>query len=373
MGENETHVLLVQPNYYTKYPPLGLLKLASYHKSLGDTVEYVRGETTAVRKPDAVYITSLFSYAWKPVHSAVRYYKELFPNARVVLGGVYASLLPKHARSSGADEVHTGLFRPAEDMLPDYSLTPKWDASIIFASRGCIRKCSFCAVPLLEGSINSIKYSIKHMIYPGHKRIILWDNNLLGCPNWKNIFDELFELNLPVDFNQGLDARLITNEVAEKLVRLKYNVIRLAHDHRNMTTQVEKAIQRLEEAGVKRRSITVYTLFNYNDDPEDFFNRVRDILEWGAVSYPMRYEPLCSLQKNAYVAPKWTLREIEMVQKSRRVIGFGGAFPPYEGLVKKFGKAKSFREAFTLRKHKSAFKAPSRQITPKPVEIVVQG
>lgn len=369
------HILLVQPDYYTRYPPLGLLKLASYHKTLGDTVEYVRGEKSDLKKPDLIYITSLFSYAWRPVHDAVRYYKHLFPHVRVVLGGIYASLLPEHAKSSGADEVHVGLFEPAEDMLPDYSLVPKWDASIVFASRGCIRKCSFCAVPLLEGKVNSIKYSIRHMIYPSHKRVILWDNNILGCPNWQTIFDELLEINRKVDFNQGLDARLLTSKVAERLVKLKCEVIRLAHDHCDMSGQVEKAIQRLKEVGVKSRNITVYTLFNYNDDPEDFFGRVRDILNWGAVSYPMRYEPLCSLQKNAYIAPKWSLKEIEMVQESRRVIGYGGAFPPYEGLIKKFDKAKSFHEAFTLWKRKSdiALRFPLREMTRKPMEIVVRG
>jgi hypothetical protein len=369
------HILLVQPNYYTRYPPLGLLKLASYHKSLGDTVEYVRGEKSDAQKPDLIFITSLFSYAWRPVHDAVHYYRSLFPNVKIILGGIYASLLPEHAKSSGADEVHVGLFEPAEDMLPDYSLVPKWDASIIFSSRGCIRKCSFCAVPLLEGNINSVKYSIKHLIYPSHKRIILWDNNILGCPNWKTIFDELLEINRKVDFNQGLDARLLTNKVAEKLAKLRYDVIRLAHDNCNMSGQVEKAIQRLKEVGVKGRDISVYTLFNYNDDPEDFFRRVRDILDWGAVSYPMRYEPLCSLQKNAYVAPKWTSEEIEMVQESRRVIGYGGAFPPYEGLVKKFDRTRSFYEAFTLRKEKdeTVLKLSLHEMTHKPMEIVVQG
>jgi len=197
----------------------------------------------------------------------------------------------------------------------------------------------------------------------------------LGCPNWGTIFDELLEINRKVDFNQGLDARLITNKVAEKLTKLKYDVIRLAHDHYNMSSKVEKAIQRLKEVGVKSRNITVYTLFNYNDDPEDFFNRVRDILNWGAVSYPMRYEPLCSLQKNAYVAPKWSSEEIEMVQKSRRVIGYGGAFPPYAGLLKKFEKAKSFHEAFALWEPKSnvASRFPLKESVPKPIEMVVQG
>src|SRR5216684_3415482 len=75
------HVLLVEPDYYSRYPPLGLLKLAALHRFRGDTVELVRGEKHPLRRPDEVYVTSLFTFAWRPVHRAVRYYKRLFPEA----------------------------------------------------------------------------------------------------------------------------------------------------------------------------------------------------------------------------------------------------------------------------------------------------
>jgi hypothetical protein len=80
--------------------------------------------------------------------------------------------------------------------------------------------------------------------------------------------------------------------------------------------------------------------------------KVREILNWGAVCYPMRYEPisgLYALKKNSYVSPNWTREEIEMVQRARRVMGAGGSLPPRPKLVKKFNKAKNFYEAFELR------------------------
>src|SRR5205807_2898542 len=85
------HTLLVEPDYYTRYPPLGLLKLAALHRYQGGSVELIRGEKPPSRRPDRVYVTSLFTYAWKPVHRAVHYYRKLFPGVPISLGGIYAS------------------------------------------------------------------------------------------------------------------------------------------------------------------------------------------------------------------------------------------------------------------------------------------
>ena len=161
--------------------------------------------------------------------------------------------------------------------------------------------------------------------------------------------NELKELGLEVDFNQGLDARLITPEIAGKIATLKTEVIRLAYDYHEMGACVERAITYLSEAGIRRRKIVCYVLHNYADSPDDFLDRIRNLMKWGVVSYPMRFEPLNSLKKNCYVAPKWTQEELEMVADARRVLGTHGAFPPYEGLRIKIEKAHDFLEAFSLR------------------------
>jgi hypothetical protein len=78
------HVLLIEPDYYTQYPPLGLLKISAYHKRRGDTVQYLRG-TSRIRQlpdaPDRVYVTSLFTWSWKQVSQAVKMAKLYFPSA----------------------------------------------------------------------------------------------------------------------------------------------------------------------------------------------------------------------------------------------------------------------------------------------------
>lgn len=343
------HILLVEPPYYTRYPPLGLLKLAAYHKLQGDTVELIRGCQLVVRTPDQIYVTSLFTYSWEPVHKAVAYYKSMFPRARLSLGGIYATLMPDHAKSSGADEVYQRLFEDAEDLLPDYSLVPQWQSvSLIFSHRGCVRNCPYCAVPVLEPNRSRIK-PIRHLIYPGHRKILIWDNNTLSMPNWRDLVAELKEIGLPVDFNQGLDARMIDEEVAQELKGLRIDPLHMAYDIPSERRALDRAIPALERAGFNRRRMVVYVLYNFRDSPEQLLGKVRDLLEWGVVAYPMRFEPLDSLKKNHHIGVKWTPEQLEMVAKARRVLGYGGAFPPYEGLRRKFLTARSFEEAFSLR------------------------
>ena len=257
--------------------------------------------------------------------------------------------MPEHARLAGADDVRPGLVSEAERFMPDYSLVPDWGSSIMFGTRGCIRKCAFCAVPRLEGKSDKPAEGIAGLVHKDHRKIVLWDNNILGVSNWRDIVAELEDFDLEVDFNQGLDARLITEEIAEELGRLRIRPIRMAYDIPSERKAVKRAIGALEAAGFKRRRMVVYTLYNFTDTPGEFLNRVVDLLSWGVVSYPMRYEPLNSLVKNRYVSPHWSTTQLEMVARARRVMGAGGAFPPYDALRDKLSQAQDFEEAFTMR------------------------
>lgn len=346
------HVLLVEPDYYTRYPPLGLLKFSSYINANGGSSALHRGKKYPEQEPDEIYVTSLFTWAWKPVWDAIHYYKTQFPHVPVRLGGIYASLLPQHARLSGADSVQIGLNHDVEHFAPNYELdelVKEWDTSLIFASRGCIRKCGFCSVPKLEGRPSNLLYEIDDFILPRHKRVAFFDNNILAVDNWKTVFEAANRLDKIVDFNQGLDARLVTEEKAKVISSMRFELVRMAYDFVGIREYVRQAIEKLAAAGVDRRKLIFYTLYNYVETPDQFFMKVRDLLNWGVVSYPMRFEPLLTLEKGKYVAPQWTKDELQMVAAARRVIGYGGAFPPYEGLVDKFNKAKNFKEAFTLR------------------------
>lgn len=367
-------ILLVEPAYYTQYPPLGLLKLSTFYKSQGHEIRFVRGLSLVTRfVPDEIKVTSLFTWAWRPVWEAVAFYRALFPKATISLGGIYATLARQHALSSGADEIVVGLTKEAEDLMPDYELVPEWHrergASIMFSHRGCIRKCDFCAVPKLEGKPFQIRPNsdVAHLIHPEHKRVILWDNNVLGESHWRDLFAELQELNVEVDFNQGLDARLVTEEVANKLTGLNVPTIRFAYDFPGMRKGMQRAIMNLRAAGLSNRRIghiCCYVLYNYRDTPEDLFERVRDLLAWGIAAYPMRYQPLSgehAFEKDSYVSPNWTIEQLNMVAMARRVIGYGGALPPYKGLQEKFRTARNFEEAFELRSKKGLLSQPKKR------------
>jgi len=165
---------------------------------------------------------------------------------------------------------------------------------------------------------------------------------------------ESFANYLEVDFNQGLDGRLINSKVVSRLRRLKLPLVRLAYDTRDtraVRVHLKRAIELLKEAGFRGRRIFVYCLYNNpfeKDTPETFLDRIRDLMDWGVVSCPMRYEPLEPREKGTYVSPHGTAEQLEMVAKARRVLGYGGAFLPYEALKRKFFDSSSFEEAFRL-------------------------
>lgn len=343
------NILLVEPSYYTRYPPLGLLKLARYHRDRGDNVKLVRGiADLGDYSPDEIKVTSLFTYSWQPVHEAVRHYKSAFSSAQLSLGGIYATLMPDHAKLSGADVVHSGPLPAADGLLPAYDLVPGWTSGLGFASRGCIRKCPFCAVPRMEPNIIESR-SLAHILADGQHKVVFWDNNILGTDHWPEVIQEVKKRRLLVDFNQAMDARLIDEEAVAQLEGVRIRPIRMAYDTKAQGPALARASSLLENVGFRRDRMIVYVLYNFTETPEEFFFRIRELLLLKLVPYPMRYEPLDSLRKNRYVSPHWTATKLEQVAIARRVLGFGGALPPYTGLREKFRVAKNFSEAFNVR------------------------
>ncbi len=357
------NILLVEPDYYTRYPPLGLLKIASLEIKKGNSVKLIRGiDYDEGFFPDKIYITSLFTYSWKPVHSAIENFHKLFPKAEIKVGGIYATLMPNHITERFPFVyVHKGLIPEAENMLPSYYLLrsvekwKNWKKSIVFTTRGCIRKCPFCVVPKIEGGMKEPKFSILPYIYEDHNEVVIWDNDFLASPYAKTILEELRDNGLRVDFNQGLDARLMTYDFANLLSDIKSTTIHMAYDWPWEGPYIEKAINMLGDAGYKRKNLIFYVLYNFfdkdhnkGDTPEDFLHRLQNLMNWGVSAYPMRYIPLDSLTRRGYISPYWSQNKLEMIADARRVLGHGGTFVNYRALADKFISASSFEMAMEL-------------------------
>ncbi len=170
-------------------------------------------------------------------------------------------------------------------------------------STGCIRKCPFCAVPEMEGRLAELEYwAIKPIVI---------DNNLLACSekHFDKVIDSLKSLEW-CDFNQGLDARLLTQHHADRFAELKNPMIRLAFDDSRYEKSFMKAVTLLRDAGIAKKNIQVYVLIGFNDTPEDALCRLSKIRGMGLLPNPMRYQPVHAKKRNEYVGEAWAHREL---------------------------------------------------------------
>jgi radical SAM superfamily enzyme YgiQ (UPF0313 family) len=210
------HILLVEPSYKNKYPPLGLMKISTYHKQRGDTVVFYKGCSQELKSKiwDRIYISTLFTFYWKKTVDTINFYKKsvLFPQD-IYVGGVVASLMKDELEVATGVTVVEGLLNERgklgyiddegiDQLVPDYPMIdmdinkyltyqyPTNDSYLGYATRGCIRECPFCAVHIIEP--NFCKYtSIEKQVidiksnYGEKKHLLLLDNNVLASDDHK--------------------------------------------------------------------------------------------------------------------------------------------------------------------------------------------
>lgn len=373
------NILLIEPGYKNKYPPLGLMKLAQYHGPHGkrDKVTFIKGEDASVFGTawDRIYITTLFSFEFSRIAQSIDFALSVANgNAdKIFVGGIAASLMPdkfvSHAPWQGIrfiqglltgspskalklDEFSEELYAddhqgPAiEDLIPDYSILdqveykyPVRDAYFAYASRGCIRKCTFCGVPKLEGdqrdseSITAVVRNIEARYGP-KKDLILMDNNVVASPRFHEIIAEIRDLGFVpdaklsigrvpvqrrVDFNQGVDARILCKDPGylRDLASICLKPLRIAFDHLGLKGPYEQAIRYAHEFGLL--SMSNYMLYNFHDTPADLFERMRlnvtlnEELGLRIWSFPMRFQPTW-LPDRSHVGEKWTRYQLRSMQ-----------------------------------------------------------
>lgn len=264
-------VLLVEPNYKNKYPPMGLMKISTYHKMLGDEVRFVKGFDPEVDEEvwDRIYVTTLFTFDFDTDVQTINHYKLLVNDiSDLYVGGIMASLMPdKIVASTGIEQSHilTGLFTDTSvvgddnninvDELPlDYDILeqidykyPAGDNYFAYTTRGCPNHCSFCAVPILEPNFrvtNNIIDQIKTIDekYGPKQHLLLLDNNVLNAVDLKGLVDDL----CTAGFGRG--AKYV-DPGAYNIVMMRYkNGDRAAFLDKKMATYLESFKKRIKSA-----------------------------------------------------------------------------------------------------------------------------
>ena len=386
-------VLLVEPGYRNKYPPLGLMKLASYHRERGDEVRFVKGVDRSVLSTawDRIYVTTLFSFEWERTSLAIDFSIVAAGGQpeRVFVGGIAASLmqdaflaeprwsgvrfiaglldrapalslqLSKEECEFGADDV---LGTPIEDRVPDYGILDDIDyayavndAYFGYASRGCVRKCQFCGVPKLEGGQKEAP-PLAGMVagvsarYGEKKDLILMDNNITASARYKEVIAEIRDLGFGtgatierngrkmrrrVDFNQGVDARILakTPMYLREMATVCISPLRIAFDHIGLRRVYETSVRMAADNGIS--SLSNYMLYNFMDTPVDLYARLalnitlNEELGVHIWSFPMRYQPV-TLKDRSHVGRNWNsyfLRSFQiMLQATRGIVSGNAAF-----------------------------------------------
>jgi len=192
-------------------------------------------------QPDRIFIGNTFTFLWRAVYEIVAECKRVMPKVPVKVGGLYAILCPQHAKTSGADEIMTLEEKTAADnfIKIDVDLFGDNLPERIFlgTSVGCPNHCTYCAVHIVEGctKVNTnpdeVVSELKYYKSMGITKFIFLDANILyGYENhFKIILDKVIQenLNLGLYSYGGVEARLLTDDIAEKMVKAGFHSVNI--------------------------------------------------------------------------------------------------------------------------------------------------
>ena len=265
------------------FPNLALMKISAWHKQHGDETEWYN---PICDHYDIVYKSKVFSFTPD--------YGYYITNAdKVVSGGTGYAI-----RGAGGEHFNKKEDVPLPDEIehiyPDYSLYGVTDTAYGFLTRGCPRGCAFCIVGKKEG-LCSRKVADLSEFWNGQKNIVLNDPNILACREWKDLLWQLIDSKANIDFNQGLDIRLMTEDKAKAIAKLCIKEIHFAWDRYE---DKEKILPKLELFAREQPKIIkklghnaiVYVLVNHNTTIEQDLERIYILRDIGYWAYVMVYD-----------------------------------------------------------------------------------
>ena len=268
------------------YPNLPLMKLSAWHKQQGDSVEWYDAFSGLVQEYDKVYVSKVFSFT--PDYEYPIYAKE------VVKGGTGYCIETVNGKEIFHEERNINLPPEIEHIYPDYSLYPEEtkDTAYGFLTRGCPRGCDFCIVKDKEG-LCSHKVADLSEFWNGQKNIELLDPNILACKEWKDLLQQLIDSKAKVNFNQGLDIRVMTDEKAKMLSQIPMTAIHFAWDRYEDKDYIQPKFRIFREnSKVGQRDLRVYVLCGDREKKvcKEDLERVYWLRDNGYNPYVMIYE-----------------------------------------------------------------------------------
>jgi hypothetical protein len=239
-----------------RFPNFALMRIAAYHKSQGDTVEW-----------------------WHPFKNDI--YGKVYSSKIFTFTPENPYLPPGTIKGGTGYDINSELPFVMEVAKPDYSLYPDCDYAVGFMTRGCIRACEWCVVPIKEGTIRNYQ-RLDQIARHDTDKIVLMDNNVLASRWAVTLLADMDYDKYRLDFNQGLDARLVTPDIADILARIRWiKYIRFACDTTSSIEPLMNAVRLLNERSISSAKIFVYFLVR---DIDDAMERVKALRQLGSIT-----------------------------------------------------------------------------------------
>lgn len=281
------------------YPNLPLMKLSAWHKKQGDHVEWYEPFSGLIQEYDTVYMSKVFSEEYTKDYTDPVYAKK------IIKGGTGYAIRKENGVEKYNTEADTALPEEIEHIYPDYSLYPDKtkDTAYGFLTRGCPygydterpeRKHThgYCHVSMKEGFCSHKVADLKEF-WNGQKNIVLCDPNIMACKDHMELLQQLADSGATVNFNQGLDIKLINEKELELIKRIKIKSIHFAFDRYEEKEIIVPRLRAFKEAtgyDKNKGSVMVYILVNFDTTIEQDIERIQICRELNYSPYPMIYD-----------------------------------------------------------------------------------
>lgn len=270
-----------------RFPNLALMKISAWHKSVGDTVEWY--EPMFSGHFDKVYLSKVFSFTPD--------FDYPIDADEVERGGTGYCISLVDGKEVFDQSKNRNLPYEIEHIYPDYSLYPELtrDTAFGFLTRGCPRGCDFCIVEKKEGRC-SVKVADLSEFWCGQKNIVLCDPNILACKDWRELFQQLIDSGATIDFNQGLDVRLMTEEKARLIASMKIKEIHFAWDRYEDKDKILPKLKLFADVAspnIHKKQVhkaIVYTIVNFSTTLDQDLDRIYTLRDMGYWPYVMIYD-----------------------------------------------------------------------------------